>query len=73
MRRRSPEVALRHVVVDCLLQHPRCIFWVYLAVRFERFNEGVRGVVRLVEVLGLNLGGALEGLAGFFACFKEAY
>jgi len=37
---------------------------VLLAVRLEGVDEGVGGIVRLVELVGLYLRGLLEGLAG---------
>ena len=67
MRRRSPEIALRGIMVDGLLQHARRIFGVRLAIGFDRFCQRIGGVVGLVEVFGLDRGGALEGEAGFLA------
>ena len=60
MRRCPPEVAFERVMGYRLLQHPCRVFGVGFSVGFEGFGQGVCGVVRLVEVLGLDGGGALE-------------
>ena len=67
IRRRSPEIPLACVVVYSLREHPGGIFGVRFSIRFVGFCERVCGVIGLVEVFGLDRGGALECQACFFA------
>ena len=50
---RSSKVPLHRVVSNGLLQHTGRIFGVSLAVDLERFGEGIRRIVGLVELFRL--------------------
>lgn len=69
--RGAAEAALGSVVVDGLGQYPRGVLGVRLAVRLRRLGQRVGRVVRLVQLVLLDLGGFLEGQAGVFACFAS--
>lgn len=61
LRGSSSEIALARVMVYSLLQHARSVLGVSFTVGFVGFGESVCGVVRFVEILGLNGGSALKG------------
>lgn len=68
MRRGAAKVALGAVPIDGDVQTPHGGLGIVLAVDLEGVDEAVGGVVGLVEVLGLDVGGLLEGLASFDVC-----
>lgn len=72
MRRRSPEVALQCVVVDCLLEHSRRIFRVVFPVALVCVCQGVRRIVRLLQVIRFDPGGLFECLSCFPARVLDA-
>ncbi len=67
MARGAAEAALGRVVVDGLGQHPRGLLGVRLAVRLRRLSQRIGRVVRLVQLVLLDLGGLLKGQTGVFA------
>lgn len=55
-----------------LLQHPRRILRLILAVALVGLCQSVRSVIGLFELVLLERGGFLEALPGFFAAFLQA-
>jgi hypothetical protein len=65
VRSSAAEVTLGAVSVDGHVQTPGGGLGIVLAVGLEGVDEGVCGVIGLLELLGLDLCGLLKGLAGF--------
>ena len=72
MRRRPPKIPLHSIMLNRLLQHPRRLLRLIFPVAFVRFRQRIRRIVGFFEVVLLDLGGAFEGLSGFFAGFLES-
>lgn len=68
MRRGSPEVALGAVLVDGEFETPHGVLGRLVAVHLEGIDVCVGGIVRLFEVVDLDVGGLFEGLACFAVC-----
>lgn len=58
-------------MVDCNVQTPRGVLGGVFAVYLEGLDVSIRGIVWLVEVLGLDLCGLFECFAGFGICEVE--
>lgn len=69
----AAEVALGAVAVDGDVEAAGRSRRVVLSVGFEGVDEAVGGVIRLLEILGLDLSGLLKGLASFDVCGCKAW
>lgn len=61
----SPEVTLCAITLDCNLDTSYGSLGVGLSVCLECVNQGVGGIVRLVEIIGEDFGCLFKGLSSF--------
>lgn len=64
MRSCTAEVTLGAVSVDSNVQASRGSLGIFLAVGLKGIDEGVGGIIGLLELIGLNLRGLFESLSG---------
>lgn len=70
MRSRTSEVTLSAISVDGHVQAFRSSLGIVFAVGLEGIDEGVGGIIGLLELVGLDLRGLFKSLSGLKICCR---
>lgn len=70
MRSRTSEVTLSAISVDGHVQAFCSSLGIVLAVGLEGIDEGVGGIIGLLELVGLDLRGLFKSLSGLKVCCR---